>query len=125
MSPILPAGLSASVVVPASSANLGPGFDSLGIALGCYDEIVVTTTESGLRVEVEGEGAGQVPLGREHLVVRSVERGLAALGTAARGLMVRCRNDIPHSRGLGSSAAAVVGGLGQPLVWPLERDCRR
>jgi len=107
----LPAGLTASAVVSASTANLGPGFDSLGLALSLYDEIIVTTIESGLQVEVEGEGAGQVPLGPEHLVVRAVEHGLAAVGASASGLVVRCRNDIPHSRGLGSSAAAVVGGL--------------
>jgi homoserine kinase len=107
----LPAGLTASAVVPASSANLGPGFDSLGLALGCYDEIVVTTIDSGLQVEVEGEGAGHVPLGPDHLVVRAVVRGLQVAGARAPGLVVRCRNDIPHSRGLGSSAAAVVGGL--------------
>lgn len=104
-------GLTASAVVPASTANLGPGFDSLGMALSLYDEIVVTTVESGLCVEVEGQGAGHVPLNREHLVVRAVERGLSAAGVTAPGLIVRCRNDIPHSRGLGSSAAAVVGGL--------------
>jgi homoserine kinase len=107
----LPAGLTATAVVPASSANLGPGFDSLGLALSCYDEIVVTTIDSGLQVEVDGEGAGQVPLGPEHLVVRAVVRGLQVMGVRAPGLVVRCRNDIPHSRGLGSSAAAVVGGL--------------
>ena len=107
----LPAGLTASAVVSASAANLGPGFDSLGLALSLYDEVVVTTIDSGLQVEVEGEGAGHVPLGPEHLVVRAVERGLVAAGVKASGLVVRCRNDIPHSRGLGSSAAAVVGGL--------------
>ncbi|WP_156685788.1 homoserine kinase [Mycobacterium sp. Marseille-P9652] len=107
----LPAGLSASAVVSASSANLGPGFDSIGLALSLCDEIVVETTESGLVVQVEGEGAGQVPLGPEHLVVRAIERGLQAVGVRAPGLTVRCRNAIPHSRGLGSSAAAVVGGL--------------
>jgi homoserine kinase len=108
---VLPAGLTASAMVSASAANLGPGFDSLGLALSLYDEIMVTTIDSGLQVEVVGEGAGQVPLGPEHLVVRAVERGLATAGAAAPGLAVRCRNDIPHSRGLGSSAAAVVGGL--------------
>jgi homoserine kinase len=107
----LPGGLTAGAVVPASTANLGPGFDSLGLALSCYDEIAVTTIDSGLQVEVEGEGAGQVPLGPEHLVVRAVKHGLRAVGVGAPGLVVRCRNDIPHSRGLGSSAAAVVGGL--------------
>ncbi|HZQ33362.1 MAG TPA: homoserine kinase [Mycobacterium sp.] len=111
MTRVLPAGLTATAVVSASAANLGPGFDSLGLALNLDDEIVVTTTDSGLQVEVEGEGAGTVPLGREHLVVRAVERGLADAGATAAGLTVRCRNDIPHSRGLGSSAAAVVGGL--------------
>ena len=108
---MLPPGLVASAVVSASSANLGPGFDSIGLALGLFDEIVLETTDSGLLVTVEGEGAGQVPLGPEHLVVRAVERGLQALGGSAPGRVVRCRNFIPHSRGLGSSAAAVVGGL--------------
>lgn len=108
---MLPAGLVASATVSASSANLGPGFDSLGLALSLCDEIVVETTDSGLVVTVEGEGAGQVPLGPEHLVVRAIQRGLQAAGVCAGGLAVRCRNDIPHSRGLGSSAAAVVSGL--------------
>lgn len=107
----MPAGLTATAVVAASSANLGPGFDSLGLALSLYDEIVVDTTEAGLIVEVEGEGAGQVPSDSTHLVVRAIETGLRATGFAMPGLRVRCRNDIPHSRGLGSSAAAVVGGL--------------
>ena len=111
MTQTLPAGLTATAVVAASSANLGPGFDSLGLALSLYDEIIVETTESGLAVEVEGEGAGQVPLDSTHLVVRAIERGLGAVGATAPGLTVWCRNDIPHSRGLGSSAAAVVGGL--------------
>ncbi|WP_029108198.1 homoserine kinase [Mycobacterium sp. URHD0025] len=111
MNQTLPAGLTATAVVAASSANLGPGFDSLGLALSLYDEIIVETTESGLQLEVEGEGAGQVPLDATHLVVRAIEAGLAATGYRAAGLIVRCRNEIPHSRGLGSSAAAVVGGL--------------
>ncbi|OMC53531.1 homoserine kinase [Mycobacterium sp. IS-836] len=111
VSQVLPAGLLASAVVSASSANLGPGFDSIGLALSLIDEIIVETTDSGLTVEVEGEGAGQVPLGPEHLVVRAVECGLRAVGVKAAGLVVRCRNAIPHSCGLGSSAAAVVGGL--------------
>ena len=77
MTRTLPPGLTATAVVAASSANLGPGFDSMGLALSLYDEIVVETTESGLVVEVEGEGAGQVPLDGSHLVVRAIERGLA------------------------------------------------
>ena len=98
----LPAGLIAQVSVAASSANLGPGFDSLGLALGRYDDIVVQTAADGLVIEVEGEGAGEVSGGGDHLVVRALRRGLAALGVDVGGLIVRCRNAIPHSRGLGS-----------------------
>ncbi|BBZ12886.1 homoserine kinase [Mycobacterium branderi] len=111
MTPVLPSGLLASAVVAASTANLGPGFDSIGLALSLYDEIVVETTTSGLTVHVEGEDAEQLSRGADHLVVRAVECGLQAAGVSASGLAVRCRNVIPHSRGLGSSAAAVVGGL--------------
>lgn len=111
MTKTLPIGLTVTARVPASSANLGPGFDSLGLALGLYDEITVTTTASGLTISVEGEGADDVPWGPSHLVVRAVERGLESAGVWADGLDVKCRNVIPHSRGLGSSASAVVGGL--------------
>ncbi|MFD6896824.1 homoserine kinase [Rhodococcus sp. NPDC060086] len=111
MTQTLPAGVSVTARVPASSANLGPGFDTLGLALGLYDEITVTTTGSGLEVRVEGEGAQEVPWGPSHLVVRAVERGLEAAGVWADGLDIVCRNVIPHSRGLGSSASAAVGGL--------------
>lgn len=107
----LPAGLQVTARVPASTANLGPGFDSLGMALGIYDEIEVRTTDSGLSIRVEGEGADDVPWGPSHLVVRAIERGLESAGVWADGLDVVCRNVIPHSRGLGSSASAVVGGL--------------
>ena len=108
---MLASGLLGTSVVAASSANLGPGFDSLGLALSLYDEIIVETTDSGLVVEVEGEGAGELSLDAGHLVVRAVQHGLQAAGVSAPGLKVLCRNAIPHSRGLGSSAAAVVGGL--------------
>lgn len=111
MTVTLPVGMSVTARVPASTANLGPGFDSLGMALTLYDEITVTTTESGLTVRVEGEGSDDVPCGPSHLVVRSIERGLEAAGVWAPGLDVVCRNAIPHSRGLGSSASAAVGGL--------------
>ncbi|MFD4292114.1 homoserine kinase [Rhodococcus sp. NPDC058532] len=111
MTQTLPTGLTVTARVPASTANLGPGFDTLGMALGLYDEITVSTTESGLSVRVEGEGASDVPWGPSHLVVRAIERGLEAAGVWAGGLDVVCRNVIPHSRGLGSSASAAVGGL--------------
>jgi homoserine kinase len=108
---MLPAGLTGTASVAASSANLGPGFDSLGLALGLYDDITVETTDGGVVIEVAGEGAGQLPAGADHLVVTALRRGLAEAGYHAPGLIVRCRNAIPHSRGLGSSASAVVGGL--------------
>lgn len=108
---LLPAGLTGSATVAASSANLGPGFDSLGLALALYDQITVETTSGSTVVEVEGEGQGQVGDGADNLVAVAVRRGLAAAGVHAAGLKLNCRNAIPHSRGLGSSAAAVVGGL--------------
>lgn len=99
------------VRVPATSANLGPGFDALGLALGRYDELAGEVTGDGLRIEVTGEGAGAVALDETHLVVRAMRAGFAALDVAPAGLALRCRNRIPHGRGLGSSAAAIVGGL--------------
>lgn len=101
------------VRVSATSANLGPGFDSLGLALGLHDEVEVRFGGApGARVAVEGEGADEVEQGEGHLVVRAVRAGLAAAGgDVTAGLDLLCRNAIPHGRGLGSSAAAVVAGL--------------
>ncbi|MGL6236589.1 MAG: homoserine kinase [Segniliparus sp.] len=118
----LPLGLSATARVPASSANLGAGFDSLAVALAIYDEVTATVTEGGLRVEVVGEDADVVAHDEAHLVVRAVRRGLAARGKAAPGLLVQCRNAVPHARGLGSSATAIIAGLAvaQALVAKAE-----
>ena len=99
------------VRVPATSANLGPGFDALGLALALYDDVVVRVSDEGLYVDVAGEGADTVPRTRRHLVVRALHAGFDALGGQPRGLEVVCANRIPHSRGLGSSAAAIVAGL--------------
>ncbi|MGH3415965.1 MAG: homoserine kinase [Actinocrinis sp.] len=97
---------------PATSANLGPGFDAFGLALELRDEVVVEALdEPGLAVEVDGEGAGEVPLDEEHLLVRSLRAGFDALGGQPAGLRVRCHNRIPHGRGLGSSSAAICAGL--------------
>lgn len=111
MTVLLSAGMTGSATVAASSANLGPGFDSLGLALAIYDEVSVETTSGATIVEVEGEGHGQVSVGADNLVAVAIRRGLSAAGVQADGLKINCRNAIPHSRGLGSSAAAVVGGL--------------
>lgn len=109
---------------PASSANLGPGFDALGLALGLWDEYTLTVSElPGVRVHTEGQGAGEVPTDRTHLVARSLLAGLGSVGvTDVPGLNIFCRNRIPHRRGLGSSSAAIVGGLAlaQAVLAPTE-----
>lgn len=107
----LEAGLRARVAVPGSSANLGPGFDTLGLAVGIYDVVEVEVTDSGLEVDIHGEGAEDLPRDERHLVVRAIRSGLEAAGVAAPGLKVICRNEIPQSRGLGSSASAAVAGV--------------
>ena len=106
-------GLGARVRVSATSANLGPGFDSLGLALNLYDELEVRVTPGvGVQVRVTGEGAGEVPDGEDHLVVRALRHALKAVGAdQPDGLDLLCHNAIPHGRGLGSSAAAVVAGV--------------
>lgn len=100
-----------TVRVPATSANLGPGFDALGMALTCYDEVTAEVTTGGISVTVDGEGAGELPTDDRHLVVRAMGTAFGALGVEPPGLSVRCRNRIPQARGLGSSSAAVVAGL--------------
>ncbi|MET0788999.1 MAG: homoserine kinase [Cellulomonas sp.] len=100
------------VRVPATSANLGPGFDAFGVALGLHDELEVRALGSpGVRVEVTGEGAGQVPDDEQHLVVSSLRTALDLVGAPQTGLHLVCHNRIPHGRGLGSSAGAVVAGI--------------
>jgi homoserine kinase len=99
------------VRVPASTANLGPGFDALGMALAMHDTVEVTVTSGSVEVEVTGEGAGWVPTDEKHLVVRALRVAADALGVSLPGVLLRCRNAIPHSRGLGSSAAAIVAGV--------------
>lgn len=104
-------GLKATVTVPGSSANLGPGFDTLGLAVGIYDTVEVEVTDSGLEVEIFGEGADDLPRDNSHLVVKAIRSGLKAADVEAPGLRVVCHNTIPQSRGLGSSAAAAVAGV--------------
>lgn len=99
------------VRVPATSANLGPGFDALGLALGVWDEIHVRAIAGPSAVRVVGEGADDLPDGEAHLVVRAVRAGLEHVGAPQAGLAMTCYNRIPHGRGMGSSAAAVVAGL--------------
>lgn len=107
----LPTGRIVSVEVPATSANLGPGFDCFGLALNWRDTVRFEVVDGESAAEVSGEGAGLVPSGASHLVIASALRGLAELGVQTRGLRVVCHNTIPHGRGLGSSSAAIVSGL--------------
>ena len=99
------------VRVPATSANLGPGYDALGLALTMHDEVEAEVVGSGLVVEVEGEGSREVPRDESHLVVRAMHAAFDLAGARPPGLRLHCRNVIPHSRGLGSSSAAIVAGV--------------
>ncbi|WP_100446651.1 homoserine kinase [Glycomyces xiaoerkulensis] len=101
----------ATVRAPASSANLGPGFDCLGLALGLHDEVSAEITGSGVSVEVEGEGSGSVATDEHHLVAATMLRTFEEFGLEPPGLRLKCRNRIPHARGLGSSSAAIVAGI--------------
>lgn len=100
-----------TVTVPASSANLGAGFDCLGLALGLYNTVRMEAAESGLELEITGEGAGRLPTNSSNLIVRAAERVFQAVGASPAGLRARADNGIPMGSGLGSSAAATLGGL--------------
>lgn len=97
------------VRVPATVANLGPGFDCLAMALELYN-VVEAVPAAGLSIEVSGEGAGVIPRDGKNLVYHTISRLLAQLGVEVPGLRLRLTNQIPVERGLGSSSAAVVGG---------------
>src|SRR5258705_12435263 len=118
------AGWGVGVRVPATSANLGPGFDALGLALGLHNEVILEEADR-ISVGVEGEGAGRLDDDAKSGVARGVGRGFEVAGRPFRGARLRCVNRIPLSRGLGSSAAAWVGGLvaaNALLGEPLDRD---
>ena len=99
------------VSVPATSANLGPGFDAFGLALSLSDELEAEVVGDGLLVEVEGAGADGVPRDETHLVVRAMRAAFDLMGEQPPGLRLSCHNRIPHARGLGSSSAAIVAGV--------------
>ena len=100
------------VQVPASTANIGPGFDAFGMALELRDRYIAQVLdEKTLDVDVAGEGADEVPRDHKNLVVKAMYQGFDFLGGKPAGVALRCLNNIPHNRGLGSSATAIVGGL--------------
>ena len=105
-------GRSVTVQVPATTANLGPGFDTLGLALAHYDHLdVAVRDEPGVTVEVHGVGEGEVPTDESNLVVRAIIHTFAAYGQPLPGLALVAHNVIPHGRGMGSSGAAIVSGI--------------
>jgi homoserine kinase len=110
--PAVPAGQLVTVRVPATSANLGPGYDSLGLALSLHDTLTVETLGSGeLQFELSGEGAETLPRDASHLVVKAITEALHRLGFRHAGLRITADNVNPHGRGLGSSASAVVAAV--------------
>ena len=100
-----------AVRVPATTANLGSGFDCAGMALSLFDDVAVHATTGKTSVTVEGQGVGDVDTGEKNLVVQALRAGLDAVGAPQVGISMHCTNRIPHSRGLGSSASAIVAGL--------------
>jgi homoserine kinase len=122
MKPAFRAG-AVHVRVPATSANLGPGFDALGLALSLHDDVVGRVGEDGLVIDIAGEGADLLR-DETHLVVRAMRTVFERLGGQPRGIELSCANRIPHSRGLGSSGAAIVAGavLARALVLGAERE---
>ena len=100
-----------TVRVPATSANLGPGFDALGLALSLYDEVTACLTDEPTQVRIEGEGAGELPTDDSHLVVKAMRETLSEIGEKTVGIRLGCVNRIPQARGLGSSSAAIVAGV--------------
>ena len=112
------------VSVPATSANLGPGFDALGLALALRNEVTAAEAE-GVSVRIEGEGAGRLARGGDNVVARGVRLAFEAAGRRFTGCELHCLTRVPPPRGLGSTAAAWVGGLaaGNALLGsPLPRE---
>ena len=106
------AGTTATVCVPGTSANLGPGFDSLGLAVSLYDTLSVTVLDGpGLEFDLSGEGVAELPRDASHLVVKTIDVAWARLGYSRVGLRITASNVLPHGRGLGSSASAIVAAI--------------
>jgi len=100
-----------TVAVPATTANLGPGFDCLGLTLDIWNEVTVSLLESGWRISVEGEGADRLADDESNPIVGAVLDLFDERSAHPKGLHIECRNAVPLASGLGSSATAVLGGL--------------
>lgn len=99
------------VQVPATTANMGPGFDCLGMALKLYNYVEMKQLNNGLIIEIQGDGAGSIPTDHRNIVYQAAQRVFTAANYQPTGLRIRLTNKIPTCRGLGSSAAAIVGGV--------------
>ncbi len=98
------------VSVPATSANLGPGFDCMGAALNIYNTVEVEESDEGLKIEISGL-TGRIPCDESNLVYKAMKTVFDKVGYNPRGLRIKQTNNIPITKGLGSSAASIVGGL--------------
>ncbi|MGH8247350.1 MAG: homoserine kinase, partial [Gammaproteobacteria bacterium] len=105
-----------TVKVPATTANLGPGFDSLGLALDLWNESTFSSAEE-FSVHVTGEGVDRIPQPRENLILRAAHRLAEITGKSLQPFQVSCLNRIPFGSGLGSSAAATLTGLLGANAW--------
>ncbi len=104
--------VSVKVRVPGTTANCGPGFDAVGIACTIYNDLeLVLSDEGNLIIEVEGEGKGLIPIDEKNIVWQVIQKVLVKVGKTYKGIHIKMNNQIPLSRGLGSSAAAIVAGL--------------
>jgi len=99
------------VQVPATTANMGPGFDCLGMALQLYNIVEMQQINSGLQIEVHGEGSRDIARNEKNIVYQAAMRLFEQAGKVPEGLKIKLTNNIPIARGLGSSAAAIIGGL--------------
>ena len=99
------------VLIPATSANLGPGFDAVGLALGLYNEVGLEPAENDLEILVAGDGEELIPRDESNLVFQAAAKVFAALGKKPKNIKLTLKNRLPLARGLGSSAAAIVGGV--------------
>jgi homoserine kinase len=103
---------SVKVRIPGTTANCGPGFDSVGIACTVYNSLELKLTEiEQVVIEIEGEGQGHIPTDENNIVLQAVQAVLDRVGKSYQGIFIKLINQIPLARGLGSSAAAIVGGL--------------
>ena len=97
--------------VPATTANLGPGFDTLGMALNLYNYLEFTEIEKGLLIIIDGAGANKIPIDKSNLAYQAAKKVFARVGYQPKGLKITLKNYIPLARGLGSSASVIVGGM--------------